>query len=60
MDGNKKNRRKQQDQARAADMKARGEERTQGRCPICNAVYHADMLNRGYAEHHCPAVYGRK
>ena len=59
MDGNKKNLRKQQDQARAAAMKARGEERTTGRCPICNRVYTADMLDRGYAAHHCPAVYGK-
>jgi hypothetical protein len=60
MEGNKKNRRKQEDQARAAEMKRLGIERTQGRCPICNRVYHADMLGRGYGEHHCEAVFGRK
>jgi hypothetical protein len=59
MDGNKKNRRKQADQERAAALKRDGIERTQGRCPICNKVYSANMLDRGYAAHHCPAVYGR-
>ena len=60
MEGNKKNRRKQEDQARAAAMKAAGIERTTGRCPICNKVYTADMLGRGYAAHHCQAVFGKK
>lgn len=56
MDGAKKNRRKQEDQKRAADMKARGEERTTGRCPLCHRVYFADMLDRGFADHfgRCP------
>lgn len=56
MEGNKKNRRKQLDQARAADMKARGEERVTGRCPLCHRVYTANMLDRGFAEHlgRCP------
>jgi len=53
MEGNKKNRRKQEDQARAAAMKRDGIERTQGRCPICNRVYHADMLKAGYQAHRC-------
>lgn len=56
MEGSKKNRRKQLDQARAADMKRRGEERTQARCPICHKVYHADMLDRGFAAHRCDWV----
>lgn len=60
MEGSKKTRRKQEDQARAAAMKRDGIERTTGRCPICNRVYHADMLARGYLAHHCEAVFGRK
>jgi len=47
MDGSKKNRRKQLDQARAAAMKAAGEERTTARCPVCYVIVHADYLNRG-------------
>jgi len=53
MEGSKKNRRKQQDQARAAAMKRDGIERTTGRCPICYVIYHADMLREGYAAHRC-------
>jgi hypothetical protein len=60
MDGNKKNRRKAEDQARASAMKRDGIERTTGRCPICNKVYTANMLERGYLAHHCEAVFGRK
>lgn len=60
MDGNKKNRRKADDQARAAALKRDGIERRTGRCPICNKVYFADMLARGYQAHHCAAVFGEK
>lgn len=60
MDGSKKNRRKAEDQARSSAMKRDKIERTTGRCPICNKVYTADMLGRGYAAHHCEAVYGRQ
>lgn len=60
MDGSKKNRRKAEDQARSAAMKRDGIERTTGRCPICNKVYTADMLGRGFGAHHCEAVFGRQ
>ena len=53
MEGNKKNRRKAQDQARAAQLKRDGIERTTGRCPICNKIIHADYLDRGMASHRC-------
>ena len=53
MDGGKKNRRKADDQARAAALRCDGIERTTGRCPICNKIYHADMLKAGYASHRC-------
>lgn len=53
MEGSKKARTKQLNQARAAEMKRLGIERTTGRCPICNKVYHADMLREGYAAHRC-------
>jgi len=56
MDGSKKNRRKQLDQARAAAMKAAGEERTTARCPVCYVIVHADYLNRGMAGHICAAI----
>lgn len=45
--------RREKNQARAQEMKRLGIERTTGRCPICQKVYHADMLGRGYAAHRC-------
>lgn len=45
--------RREHNQSIAARMKEAKEERTQGRCPICNRIYHADMLGRGYASHRC-------
>jgi hypothetical protein len=45
--------RKEKNQRMAQDMKRRGEERTSGRCPVCYAVYHADMLKAGYQAHRC-------
>lgn len=56
MEGSKKARLKAANQARAAAMKRDGIERTTGRCPICYALYHADMLVRGYASHRCGAI----
>jgi hypothetical protein len=45
--------RKAKNEAMAARMKARGEERTTGRCCICYVLYHADMLGAGFASHRC-------
>lgn len=45
--------RKEKNQRIAYQLKAAGIERTTGRCPICNKVYHADMLKAGYATHRC-------
>lgn len=45
--------RREHNQRIAAAMKARGEERTSGRCCICYALYHADMLTRGFLSHRC-------
>ena len=45
--------RKRKNEAMAARLKAEGIERTQGRCCICNVVYHADFLERGFASHRC-------
>lgn len=55
MDGGsgKKGRRRAEDQKRASDMKARGEERTTARCPICYVVVHGDMLRAGMSIHRC-------
>ena len=47
--------RKEHNQRIAAEMKRLGIERTTGRCPICNRVYHADFLKRGFAGHRCDA-----
>lgn len=55
-----KTQRRKKNQEIAARMKRDGIERTTGRCPICNKLYSADMLGRGYAAHHCEAVFGRK
>lgn len=55
-----KTQRREKNQEIAARMKRDGIERTTGRCPICNKLYSADMLGRGYAAHHCEAVFGRK
>lgn len=53
MEGNKKNRQKQRDQERAAELKRLGIERTTGRCPICNKLVHADYLKAGMSTHRC-------
>ena len=53
MDGNKKNLRKQRDQARAAEMKRLGIERRTGRCPVCNTLVLADFLREGMTAHRC-------
>jgi hypothetical protein len=45
--------RKKKNQEMAARMKRDGIERTTGRCPICNAVVHADFLGRGMNAHRC-------
>ena len=45
--------RKEHNQRIASELKRRGIERTAGRCPICNRVYHAEMLKAGYLVHRC-------
>lgn len=50
--------RREHNQQIAQRMKDQKIERTQGRCPICNKVYHADMLGRGYASHLGSCAYG--
>ena len=45
--------RREHNQKIAAELKRQGIERRTGRCPICNKVYTADMLKRGYASHVC-------
>ena len=45
--------RREHNQRIAADMKAKGIERTTGRCCICGKVYHADFLKRGWLTHRC-------
>ena len=45
--------RREHNQRIAAAMKAAGIERTTGRCCICNRVYHADFLKRGWLSHRC-------
>lgn len=45
--------RREHNQRIAAQLKADGIERTQGRCCICYKVYHADMLKRGFESHRC-------
>lgn len=45
--------RKDKNQRIAGELKRRKIERTTGRCPICNRVYHADFLKAGYATHRC-------
>lgn len=53
-----KTQRREKNQAQAAAMKAAGIERTVGRCPICNVLYRADFLGRGYAAHRCEGGRG--
>lgn len=53
MEGSKKARKRAQDQARAAEMKRLGIERTTGRCPVCYALVNADFLMSGMATHRC-------
>lgn len=45
--------RREKNQRIAMRMKADGEERTTGRCCICNRVYHADFHKAGHASHRC-------
>jgi hypothetical protein len=45
--------RREHNQRMAMAMKDAGIERTTGRCPVCNAVYHADFLRRGWLSHRC-------
>ncbi len=52
--------RREKNQAIAAELKRLGIERTQGRCCGCYAVYHADMLGRGYQSHLCSKINPRK
>ena len=46
-------RRRQRDKERAAALKREKVERRTGRCPVCYAIYNADMLVEGYAAHRC-------
>lgn len=52
--------RRDKNQAIAAEMKRLGIERTTGRCCICNKVYHADFLDRGFASHRCDGTTPRR
>lgn len=45
--------RKEHNQRIASALKRDRIERTTGRCPLCNRVYHADFLKAGYASHRC-------
>ena len=42
---------REKDQAMAARLKAEGDKRTVGRCPICNAVVNLDNLQTHIAYH---------
>jgi len=45
--------RREKNQKIAQYMKDHKIERTQGRCPVCYRLVHADYLNRGMAGHRC-------
>ena len=57
-------RRRAKDQARARDMKARGEERRSGRCCVCYGVIPNDTIDgdgaRQHYERHSRGFRGKK